>query len=99
LLAIFKVSIVVEFILYSRSYCHLCEDMLHALQALKTDYAFHVTVEDVDASPVLLEQYDELVPVLVGKQADNTIRLCHYFLDEERVRAFLQGDFIETKPV
>jgi hypothetical protein len=79
----------VKFILYSRTYCHLCDDMLTALQALQGEFAFTVQVEDVDASPALVELYDELVPVLVGCRDGEETRLCHYFFDEGRVRAYL----------
>ncbi len=82
-------EILIQFILYSRTYCHLCDDLLAALTALKTEYSFDVSVLDVDADLLLLEQYDELVPVLVGKQAGVETRLCHYFFDEGKVRAFL----------
>ena len=45
-------------------------------------------VIDVDADPLLRERYDERVPVLVC----NGIELCHYHLDEPRVReAYLGG--------
>jgi thiol-disulfide isomerase/thioredoxin len=87
-------TIMVHFFLYSRSYCHLCDDMLNALQELKLEYDFSVEVLDVDTDDALLEQYDELVPVLVARSAANvkTEQLCHYFLDAPRVRAFLAAD-------
>lgn len=80
-----------EFILYSRSYCHLCDDMLAALRTLESEYAFKVEVVDVDADPALVALYDELVPVLIGKDANFQEQLCNYFLDESRVRAYLAG--------
>ncbi len=80
-----------EFILYSRSYCHLCDDMLNALRVLETDFSFTVEVLDVDTDPGLIERYDELVPVLVGKKSGNMEQLCHYFFDEKRVKAYLLG--------
>ena len=77
-----------RFTLYSRSYCHLCEDMLAALQALAAPgQAFEVDVVDVDADPALVERFDELVPVLYGRLDEP--ELCHYFLDAEAVRAYL----------
>jgi hypothetical protein len=77
-----------HFTLYSRGYCHLCQEMLDALQALRSDAApFRVDVIDVDADPALVEKYDELVPVLFGDLAGP--ELCHYFLDEGRVRQYL----------
>jgi thiol-disulfide isomerase/thioredoxin len=77
-----------RFTLYSRSYCHLCEDMLVALQALATDgQRFEIEVVDVDADPALVERFDELVPVLFGDPRQG--ELCHYFLDEAAVRTYL----------
>lgn len=82
----------VKFILYSRTYCHLCDDMLAALQALQGEFSFVVEVEDVDADPALVELYDELVPVLVGWRNGEVTRLCHYFLDEGKVRDYLSNE-------
>lgn len=80
----------VHFILYSRSYCHLCEDMLEALYALDGEFEFDVDVKDVDADEALVAQYDELVPVLVGTRVGMPeVQLCHYFLDQIKVREFL----------
>lgn len=84
-----------RFVLYSRSYCHLCDDMLEALQSLSSEYAFTVEVIDVDADEALVAQYDELVPVLLGdRDGHGAVRLCNYFLDEAKVRGFLS----ETSP-
>ena len=81
-----------HFILYSRSYCHLCDDMLHALQAMPQAAGLQVEVIDVDADDDLLRAYDELVPVLIGVGPDGASReLCHYFLDQHAVSAFLAG--------
>ncbi len=79
----------IRFTLYSRSYCHLCEDMLAAFRELAGD-AVTVDVVDVDADPDLVERYDELVPVLVGhREGEPPEQLCHYFLNENTVSAFL----------
>jgi thiol-disulfide isomerase/thioredoxin len=79
-----------HFILYSRSYCHLCDDMLLALQALPQAAGLAIDVVDVDADDALLHAYDELVPVLIGVGVDGARRkLCHYFLDPQAVSAFL----------
>ncbi len=81
-----------RFTLYSRSYCHLCEDMLAALRNVmaREGLPFSVDVVDVDASPdpSLLARFDELVPVLMGDNPDGP-ELCHYFLDEEALRRHL----------
>jgi hypothetical protein len=75
-----------EFVLYGRAYCHLCGDMLAALDALRGEFSFNVTVVDVDGDPVLEEAYDVLVPVLVAEGRE----LCHHFLDEAAVRQYLR---------
>lgn len=80
----------VHFIIYSRSYCHLCEDMLHALEKLRPAHTFTVEMVDVDADQELVQRYDELVPVLVGRRGtSSTVQLCHYFLDVPAVENFL----------
>lgn len=78
-----------RFTLYSRSYCHLCEDMLAALQAFmaRQGQAYTVNVVDVDADPALVARFDELVPVLAADPAG--IELCRYFLDEAALRRHL----------
>jgi hypothetical protein len=71
--------------LYSRAYCHLCADMHAAVLALHDAYRFDLTVLDVDADPMLVARYDELVPVL---EADGR-ELCRYHFDEAKVREYL----------
>ena len=82
-----------QFTLYARSYCHLCDDMLAALLAMAPPAKpFTVAVIDIDAAaaagdPVPLARFDELVPVLFGDLRQP--ELCHYFLDELAVRNWL----------
>ncbi len=71
--------------LYSRAWCHLCEEMRDALEPLAQAFGATVEVVDVDADPALVERYDELVPVLVC----DGVELSRYRLDAERVRAAL----------
>ena len=80
-----------HFTLYSRSYCHLCEDMLAALQAFmaRAGLAYTVDVVDVDAAPALVARFDELVPVLYGDLSGPEI--CHYFLDEAALKRRVDG--------
>ena len=63
--------------------------MLDDLHDLLATEEIEVTVIDVDADQKLVDQYDELVPVLIGYNADSSVvRLCHYFLDPARVSTF-----------
>ena len=62
--------------------------MLTALEILRGEFVFSLSVIDVDADPVAEERFDELVPVLTDADGDE---LCHYVLNELKVRAYLQG--------
>ena len=80
-----------RFILYSRSYCHLCDDLLAALRKLVGD-EISVNVIDIDLHNELVQRYDELVPVLIGcRDGQPEQQLCHYFLDENAVKGFLSS--------
>lgn len=86
----FLLNRVLRFFLYSRSYCHLCDDMRAAFVALDLQIRYELEVVDIDADTAALALYDELVPVLVGLNANGQPRqLCHYFLDETAVRDFV----------
>ncbi len=74
--------------LLGRSYCHLCEDMAVALAPIAEAFGANVELVDVDADDALETRYGELVPVLLAGE----IELCHYFLDEAKVRAYLAGN-------
>ncbi|WP_153099827.1 glutaredoxin family protein [Paraburkholderia hayleyella] len=71
--------------LYGRAWCHLCDDMRAALAPLLAESGARLEVVDVDLDPALVQRYDERVPVLVC----DGVELCHYRLDEARVRAAL----------
>jgi len=73
--------------LYSRQYCHLCHDMLAALDSLRDEFAFEVEVVDIDAVPVLTKKYNELVPVLEAGERE----LCRHIIDLAEVRAYLSA--------
>lgn len=75
----------IELMLLGRTYCHLCHDMEMALAPLAKQFDAVVKVLDVDADPALEAKFDELVPVLLHGETE----LCHYFLDEPKVRQYL----------
>ncbi len=68
-------------VLLSRVYCHLCDDMLAALERL----GHQATVIDVDADPALEAQWGEKVPVLLYAGRE----VCHYHMDVEALGAAL----------
>ncbi|HTR10418.1 MAG TPA: glutaredoxin family protein [Paraburkholderia sp.] len=74
-----------QLVIYGRAWCHLCEEMRVALEPVAAAAGARLDVIDVDSDPELQARYDELVPVLVC----DGIELCHYRLDEARVRAAL----------
>ena len=74
-------------IVYGRTYCHLCDDMIAALQVLQGRFSFELQVLDVDVDAGLEAALGEKVPVLMHGNRE----LCHYFLDEPAVTAFLSN--------
>lgn len=76
------------FTLYGRKWCHLCDDMLAALEAMRPAWDFSVTVIDVDSDPVLEAKYDEIVPVLALGERE----LCRYRFDAEAVATVFPRD-------
>lgn len=75
----------IELTLMSRVWCHLCHDMEKALAPIAEEFGANVVVLDVDEDPALEARYNELVPVLLHGDQE----LCHYFLDEPKVREYL----------
>lgn len=70
---------------YGRTYCHLCDDMIAALQVLQGRFAFDLQLVDVDSDAALESRFGEKVPVLMHDERE----LCHYFLNEPVVTAYL----------
>ena len=66
-------------VVYSREECHLCQNMVLALQNLQEQVSFDLQVIDIDANPELVALYGERIPVLMSP-TDNQ-EICHYFLD------------------
>ncbi|WP_308426949.1 glutaredoxin family protein [Undibacterium macrobrachii] len=82
--------VMLQFTLYSRSYCHLCDDMLVQLKSALQAIPHLIEVIDVDADEKLVAQFDELVPVLFARKGEQEARqICHYFLDEVKLKAYL----------
>jgi thiol-disulfide isomerase/thioredoxin len=70
---------------YSRSYCHLCDEMIAGLHALQARLNFGLAIVDVDADAALEARYGEDVPVL----AHGARELCRH-----RLNATLVSDYL-----
>ena len=70
---------------YSRTYCHLCEEMIAALRQMQADFDFELEIVDVDSAPELERRYGEKVPVL----ACGGDEICHYRLEPAVVAEYL----------
>lgn len=68
-----------ELLIYGRENCHLCQDMILALQNLQQQLSFDFKVVDIDSNPELVVRYGEKIPVLISPLTNQVI--CHYFLD------------------
>ena len=71
---------------FVRRGCHLCTDMVQALERLCPELGFEYSQVDIDRNPDLRRQYDTRVPVLVAGDTE----ICYYFLEEQRLRAWFQ---------
>ncbi|KLT73399.1 glutaredoxin [Neisseria arctica] len=70
-----------------REYCSLCHKMKDALETYRLQYGFELEIIDVDENAELEEKYNELVPVLLHGDRE----ICHWFLDENALRDFLDN--------
>ena len=70
--------------LYIRQGCHLCEDMLQALEKLQSSLPFSLDIIDIDGDEFLQRRYGEWIPILIAGEED----LCHYHLDEQALRTY-----------
>ncbi|MBI4987422.1 MAG: glutaredoxin family protein [Rhodocyclales bacterium] len=70
---------------YSRAWCHLCDDLQSKLRPICVELGADIEVIDVDACPEFEAAHGERVPVVFGGE----VELCNYFLDAAAVRAYL----------
>jgi glutaredoxin-like protein DUF836 len=67
----------VRLTVYSRNYCHLCDEMIAGLRRLQAGFRFEIEIVDVDQNPELERRYGEQVPVL----ACGGDEICRHRLD------------------
>ena len=75
----------VTLVLYSRSHCHLCEDMIADLRSWNEEFPFSLEICDVDAATETQRLYGEKVPVLLVDDEE----ICHYYLNPSALSAAL----------
>ena len=76
-----------QLIVYGRAKCHLCEEMITALQRLQKQVPFNFEVVDIDYDPELKSLYNDYVPVLMALPGQQEI--CHYHLDVTALNTYL----------
>ena len=74
-------------VLIQRSYCHLCHDMEAVVRPLAAAFDVALELVDVDSDDELEALYGERVPVLRHGERE----LCHYFVDADELRTYLEG--------
>lgn len=72
--------------LFGNRYCHLCDEMRHALEPWRKRYGFELSFVDIEGNAVLERRFGERIPVLMLQGRE----ICHYFLDEEALVAGLE---------
>ena len=70
----------VKFRLYSRAGCHLCDEMLKELEALRrtTTGTFIVDVMDIDRDPETQRRYNLRIPVLTAWASGEVVCESHF---------------------
>jgi hypothetical protein len=75
----------IELTVYSRTYCHLCDEMIAGLRELQARFHFRMRIVDVDSDEALEARYGEDVPVV----AHGPRELCRHRLDVSLVTDYL----------
>jgi thioredoxin-like negative regulator of GroEL len=73
--------------LITRTDCHLCEELLTQLEALRGRYPLPALAQlDVDADPILAQRFGLKVPVLLL----DGVPVCHFKLDSAELLRLLR---------
>lgn len=65
-------------VLYTRSGCHLCQDMLAQAEPLAAAHGLGIELVDIDDDLALAKRYNLRIPVLEL----NGREVCHHFFDQ-----------------
>lgn len=74
--------------IYGKPGCHLCEDALDALQAIRREIGFEIVERDISCQESLMRAYFDRIPVI----AVDGVELCDFILDEDLLRDALLAE-------
>jgi hypothetical protein len=77
----------VRLTLYTRTDCHLCEDMEQSLSGLASEFGFTTEVIPIDNNDGLEHAYGAKVPVLMFEED----MICEFFLDRVALEKVLEN--------
>lgn len=69
----------IDLVVYGREACHLCTQMILALEERQKQVSFDFQVIDIDTDPELVARFNDKIPVLMSRADQKEI--CHYHLD------------------
>ena len=75
--------------LYHRPGCHLCDEMLEAVERACHGQKVRVDTVDVDNDPAIRAQYGHEIPVLTDAAG---LEICRHRLNADRLREWLSSD-------
>jgi len=75
------------FSIYSRPECHLCDEMITALQKWQSQFNFQINVINIDLDSSLVSRFAARIPLL----AVGDVEICEYHLDETALLSFFQN--------
>ncbi len=77
-----------EFIIYSRQGCHLCDVMKDELEAMAMSKKGTIKLVDIDNDPDLKKRFNNQIPVLFF----DDVEICHYKLNKKNLLRFLAAE-------
>ena len=77
-----------EFVIYSRQGCHLCDVMKDELEAMTLSKTGTIKLVDIDNDPDLKKRFNNQIPVLFV----DDVEICHYKLNKKNLLRFLAAE-------
>ena len=75
----------IEIKIYSKPYCHLCDEMKIVLENVRKDHEFELIEINIETDESLFEKYKELIPLLFV----NGKKFAKYRIDKNKLLAKL----------